>query len=258
MSRIRFDRASPAIQLRLDELSLHDDPAVVSEAEAALGQVERLAAELDELVAASRDEPVQPHSIDVSSLIMTLVGDFDQAFTAEERTLAASFSGDAIARSAGPGRLREASSVLVDNALQHGSGECRISVSDLKGDMLRITVSDEGPGVADDVATDIFRRGFSGGASRLVSDSPRPSTRRGRRRTTRTHVATAAGVRDRGARGRPRERPTPGRRCIVDVARCRRTGGAAARPGTSSVTWVDAHCMVGEAAVTPAMPRCIA
>ena len=73
-----------------------------------------------------------------------------------------------MARSARPGRLREAVSVLVDNALQHGSGECRISVSDLKGDMLRITVADEGSGVADDVATDIFRRGFSGGAGNGV------------------------------------------------------------------------------------------
>ncbi|SKZ72757.1 integral membrane sensor signal transduction histidine kinase [Mycobacteroides abscessus subsp. abscessus] len=140
----------------------------MSEAEAALGQVDRLAAELDELVAASRDEPAQPGSVDVSSLIMTLVSDFDSAFTAEGRTLSVSFSGDAVARSAGPGRLREAVSVLVDNALQHGSGECRISVSDLKGDMLRITVADEGTGVADDVATDIFRRGFSGGAGNGV------------------------------------------------------------------------------------------
>ncbi|UEA59598.1 HAMP domain-containing histidine kinase [Gordonia otitidis] len=157
-----------AIQLRLDELSLHEDPAVVTEAEAALGQVDRLAAELDELVAASRDDPAQPDTVDVSSLVTTLVGDFDQAFTAAGRNLVASFQGDAVARSARPGRLREAVSVLVDNALQHGSGECRISVSDLKGDMLRITVADEGSGVADDVATDIFRRGFSGGAGNGV------------------------------------------------------------------------------------------
>lgn len=152
-----------AIQLRLDELSLHDDPAVVAEAEAALGQVERLAKELDDLVSASRDEPSEPERVDVAGLVETLAGDFSQSFENAGRVLTTSFSGGGVARSAGPGRLREAVSVLVDNALQHGTGQCRIAVSDLKGDMLRITVSDEGPGVSDDEASVIFRRGFSGG-----------------------------------------------------------------------------------------------
>ncbi|MFT4041846.1 MAG: HAMP domain-containing sensor histidine kinase [Gordonia sp. (in: high G+C Gram-positive bacteria)] len=153
-----------AIQLRLDELSLHDDPAVVAEAEAGLAQVERLASELDELVAASRDDPAPPAGVDVTGLITTLAGDFEQSFSAAGRVLSTSFAGDAMARTARPGRLREAVSVLVDNALQHGQGECKIAVSDLKGAMLRITVSDEGWGVSDAAASHIFRRGFSAGA----------------------------------------------------------------------------------------------
>ncbi|MFW0795979.1 HAMP domain-containing sensor histidine kinase [Gordonia sp. CPCC 205515] len=153
-----------AIQLRLDELSLHADPAVVTEAEAALEQVERLSRELDEMVAASRNEPGVPTRIDVEDMVRTLVGDFQAAFGARDRDLEATFSGHTTAVSARPGRLREALSVLVDNALQHGAGECRIDVDDLpSADMLRITVADGGPGVDDDLVGLIFRRGFSAG-----------------------------------------------------------------------------------------------
>ncbi|MFW0784280.1 HAMP domain-containing sensor histidine kinase [Gordonia sp. CPCC 206044] len=154
-----------AIQLRLDELSMHDDPAVVAEAEAALEQVERLSRELDEMVAASRSDPTAPNAtIDVEDMVRTLIGDFRAGFAAADRTISATFDGQATSSSARPGRLREALSVLVDNALQHGGGACRIAVDDLpSGDMLRISVSDEGGGVDDALVGLIFRRGFSAG-----------------------------------------------------------------------------------------------
>ncbi|MGV9713487.1 sensor histidine kinase [Gordonia sp. NPDC003424] len=153
-----------AIQLRLDELSLHDDPAVVVEAEAALEQVERLSRELDEMVAASRNDPGVPAEIDVDEMVRTLVGDFRAAFAAAGRSITAHFSDQPTALSARPGRLREAVSVLVDNALQHGGGECRIAVDGLpSADMLRITVADDGAGVDDELVGLIFRRGFSAG-----------------------------------------------------------------------------------------------
>ncbi|WAC54844.1 sensor histidine kinase [Gordonia sp. SL306] len=153
-----------AIQLRLDELSLHEDPAVVGEAEAALEQVERLSRELDEMVAASRNDPAVPNQIDVEEMVRTLIGDFRAAFGAAGRSIAATFNGQTTAVSARPGRLREALSVLVDNALQHGAGTCRIHVDDLpSADMLRITVADEGTGIDDDLVGLIFRRGFSAG-----------------------------------------------------------------------------------------------
>ncbi|NED60988.1 HAMP domain-containing histidine kinase, partial [Streptomyces sp. SID10244] len=153
-----------AIQLRLDELSLHEDPAVVGEAEAALEQVERLSRELDEMVAASRNDPAVPNQIDVEEMVRTLIGDFRTAFGAAGRSIAATFNGQTTAVSARPGRLREALSVLVDNALQHGAGTCRIHVDDLpSADMLRIIVADEGTGIDDDLVGLIFRRGFSAG-----------------------------------------------------------------------------------------------
>ncbi|WP_439032440.1 sensor histidine kinase [Gordonia terrae] len=153
-----------AIHLRLEELTLHDDPAVVAEAEAALDQVERLSTELDELVAASRADEPAPEFIDVTDMLTTLVGDFRHAFEARGRELVVTFDGAPHALTSKPGRLREAVSVLVDNALQHGRGTCRIHVGTLPaGDLVRVTVADEGEGVADEIAAHIFRRGFSAG-----------------------------------------------------------------------------------------------
>jgi signal transduction histidine kinase len=97
-------------------------------------------------------------------MLTTLVGDFRHAFEARGRELLATFDGVPHALTANPGRLREAVSVLVDNALQHGRGTCRIHVGTLPaGDLVRITVADEGDGVADEIAAHIFRRGFSAG-----------------------------------------------------------------------------------------------
>lgn len=150
-----------AVQLRLDELSMHPDEAVVAEAEAGLDQIDRLTSELDEMVAASRDDTSAPQRILAGELVTTLVGDFDNAFAAEGRRLRASLHDRSWPVQARAGRLREAVSVLVDNALHHGRGDCRIDVGELAGDMVRITVSDEGDGVPDRIVPDIFRRGFS-------------------------------------------------------------------------------------------------
>ncbi|MEH3154829.1 MAG: HAMP domain-containing sensor histidine kinase [Gordonia paraffinivorans] len=155
-----------AIQLRLDELSLHPDPHVVEEAEAAHAQAERLNSELDELIAVSRDAGVRPTApVAVDDTIDPLVHDFSDAFARQGREVVASYVGDRTAW-ATPSRLREAVSVLVDNALRHGAGRCTVEVSGLDGaDLLRVTVRDEGSGVSDDLVPKIFRRGWSGGGS---------------------------------------------------------------------------------------------
>ncbi|GAB20742.1 putative two-component histidine kinase [Gordonia effusa NBRC 100432] len=154
-----------AIQLRLDELSMHADPDVVVEAEAAAAQVDRLSSDLDEMVAASRESSDVPSiPIEVAQLVTTLSKDFAHAYEAMGRQIVVRVAADATAWSSQPSRLREALSVLVDNALQHGAGTCTISAAGLvSAPMLRITVSDEGRGVPDELVTKIFRRGFTGG-----------------------------------------------------------------------------------------------
>ncbi len=152
-----------AIQLRLDELTLHEDSAVVVEAEAGLEQIDRLARELDEFVAQSREDAAPSQRVDVGQTVQTLVGDFAPAFASRGRSLVARGGSESVAASTRPGRLREALSVLVDNALTHGAGQCRIDIGELSSGLVRITVRDDGPGVADDLAVMIFRRGFSAG-----------------------------------------------------------------------------------------------
>ncbi|WP_026919197.1 HAMP domain-containing sensor histidine kinase [Gordonia shandongensis] len=154
-----------AVHLRLDELTLHDDPTVVTEAEAGMEQVERLADELDEMVAVSRADSRARCGIDVRSVAGTLVHDLRPAFEARGRRLVMIVSDDVRDTYGRPGRLREALSVLIDNALVHGDGACTVSLAGLpSAEMMRITVADSGDGVADDIASDIFRRGFSGGS----------------------------------------------------------------------------------------------
>ncbi|MGU3292231.1 sensor histidine kinase [Williamsia sp. M5A3_1d] len=155
-----------AIQLRLDELSLHPDPDVVEEAEAAHEQVERLNRELDELIAVSRDSAVLPTGpIDVHGTVDPLVRDFTESFHQTGRELEVTYSGESTAW-ATPSRLREAVSVLIDNSLRHGDGVCRVEITELVGaGMLRVAVSDEGTGVPDDRVQLIFRRGYSAAGS---------------------------------------------------------------------------------------------
>ncbi len=155
-----------AIRLRLDELSIHPDPDVVTEADAALGQVERLTSELDELITAARGEQVAMlDPVAVPEQVDQVVADYGQAFAVQGRKLSSKASGECTARVT-PTRLREALSVLVDNALRHGDGDCLVETRELPGSgMIRISVSDEGAGVSDQSAPHVFQRGYSEGGS---------------------------------------------------------------------------------------------
>ncbi|WP_240498448.1 HAMP domain-containing sensor histidine kinase [Williamsia sp. 1135] len=155
-----------AIRLRLDELSIHPDQDVVDEADAALAQVERLTSELDELITAARGEQVaRLDPVAIPGQVDQVVADYRQAFAVQNRTLSAVASGECAARVT-PTRLREALSVLVDNALRHGEGDCLIETRELPGSgMIRISVSDQGAGVSDKSAPHVFQRGYSEGGS---------------------------------------------------------------------------------------------
>ncbi|WP_454162775.1 ATP-binding protein [Gordonia iterans] len=154
-----------AISLRLDELTLHPDPDVVAEAQEGVAQVERLAAELDELVSASRAEGGARTELDVVALAETLRDDFAAPFESEGRSVRLVVGEPPRPVSGRPGRLREALSTLLDNSLRHGAGTTVVRVDDLgSAGAVRITVTDAGPGVPDEIAPDIFRRGFSGGS----------------------------------------------------------------------------------------------
>lgn len=166
-----------AVRLRLDELSVHPDPAVVIEADEAMAQVDRLTVAIDELVRSSRSGGSDTQ-VSVIRELGVVIADWKRPFEDAGRQLLLRGDADVMASTNGS-RLREAVAVLVDNALMHGAGTCAVSVRLIAGQTLRaatsenalresmvcVEVSDEGAGVSDDLAPHIFDRGFSGAGS---------------------------------------------------------------------------------------------
>ncbi|EME14742.1 sensor histidine kinase [Rhodococcus triatomae] len=159
-----------AVRLRLDELSVHSDPAVVDEANAAMAQVDRLTVAIDELVRSSRSEGQDRRSLSVVNELGAVVAEWQPQYEQAGRRLVLRGQ-DAVRTSATPSRLREAVAVLIDNALIHGSGTCTVVVRLVPGVGPRreatvcVEVGDEGTGVSDQLAPHIFERGFSAGGS---------------------------------------------------------------------------------------------
>lgn len=159
-----------AVRLRLDELSTHDDSAVVHEAEEAMAQVDRLTEAIDELVRASRDEDAADRDpVVVMDELRGIVAEWTHPFRDAGRILR--LTGDESLRAPVSGsRLREAVTVLIDNALMHGGGTCTVSVRTVRPGgnrepLVCVEIADEGEGVSDELAPHIFDRGFSGAGS---------------------------------------------------------------------------------------------
>ncbi|HET8992906.1 MULTISPECIES: ATP-binding protein [unclassified Rhodococcus (in: high G+C Gram-positive bacteria)] len=157
-----------AIRLRLDELSTHEDPTVVEEAEAAMAQVDRLTTAIAGLVRQSRNSGAELRTeVSVVGELAGVIADWRGPYHDADRDLV--LRGDPSLRSSvTASRLREAVAVLVDNALAHGGGTCTVSVRHvaMRGDStVCVEVSDEGDGVSDDLVPHIFDRGFSGRGS---------------------------------------------------------------------------------------------
>ncbi|QBJ95368.1 HAMP domain-containing histidine kinase [Rhodococcus sp. ABRD24] len=162
-----------AVRLRLDELSGHADPAVVHEAEEAMAQVDRLTVAVDDLVRSSRNSSAADRTpVSVVGELASVVADWQGPYKEAGRVLRLRGEPRLMAATTGS-RLREAISVLIDNALRHGAGTCTVSVRLVspagretpKETRVCVEVSDEGEGVSDRLAPHIFDRGFSGSGS---------------------------------------------------------------------------------------------
>ncbi|MFM2069794.1 MAG: hypothetical protein RLZZ623_57 [Actinomycetota bacterium] len=118
------------IALRLELLASHPDPAVVTEATAAIEQIDRLTRALDELLALARGGAGKQRGIlELRPLVGHHCRDWQARCAAERRQLA--LAGDADGRvSATAGFVGQIVDILVDNALRHGSGAITITVFD--------------------------------------------------------------------------------------------------------------------------------
>ncbi|HEY2059511.1 ATP-binding protein [Amycolatopsis sp. NBC_01480] len=155
-----------ALQLRLEPLTVHEDPDVVEESRAAQEQADRLADALDELLAAARAaREVDAEPMDLPATLPEVAEEWRQLLRVEGRNLRLKVADGLMAR-ATPGRLREVIGVLLDNALRHGAGTVTLTArrGDADGTVV-IEVGDTGSGVPDELTPHIFERGFSGGGS---------------------------------------------------------------------------------------------
>lgn len=158
-----------AVRLRLDELSVHSDPDVVHEAEEAMAQVDRLTDGIDELVRSSRSSGSAATRVSVVRELESVTRDWRPQFEDAGRELRLIGDPDLKASTTGS-RVREAVSVLVDNAFVHGNGSCTVSVRSIdgaatRGPMVCVEVTDEGAGIENNLVPHIFDRGFSGAGS---------------------------------------------------------------------------------------------
>ncbi|QAY63411.1 HAMP domain-containing histidine kinase [Xylanimonas allomyrinae] len=155
-----------ALTMRLEEIQVSSqDPQVQEEARISLEQVERLVAVVDDLLVASRrtqggtTEPVR-----LVDIVRQQEEEWGATFAREGRRLVVDVSNDQLVL-ATPGALAQVLATLLENSLRHGEGATtvRSRPSGTTG-AVAVEVTDEGPGVPDELAGKIFERGTTSGA----------------------------------------------------------------------------------------------
>jgi signal transduction histidine kinase len=104
-------------------------------------------------------------SVDVNELVAHLAHDFSTLAFESGASVRADVTGSLFA-SIDAGRVRQALSALIDNALRHTREGVSITLgTQLEGDTVHIRVDDDGPGIPESEAVDLFGR-FRRGATR--------------------------------------------------------------------------------------------
>ncbi|RBQ17123.1 two-component sensor histidine kinase [Spongiactinospora rosea] len=152
------------LTMRLEEIvAAADEPEVVrEEGEAAIVQAERLTAVINELLtAARRQRHSQAAPIAIDPILVQQVTEWEPAFRRSGRKLM--LDGDRGLRAmATPGALGQVVASLLENSLEHGGGPVIVTTSSTEKSIV-IEVGDQGPGIADDLASRVFERHVSGG-----------------------------------------------------------------------------------------------
>lgn len=96
--------------------------------------------------------------VDVNELVTHLANDFSRLASESGASVRADVEGPLVA-TIDAGRVRQALSALVDNALRHTHRGVQITLAtQLEGDMVQIRVEDNGPGIPEAEAEDLFGR----------------------------------------------------------------------------------------------------
>ena len=149
-----------SVGLHLDEIAAVGDDVVRREAEEALAQVERLDGVITSFLARARGDSEAQAELDLSTLVAGACPPWARLLSRQGRALLRDIE-PGVSVLARRDHLLAVLSSLLENALVHGSGGVTVRVAS-HGDLATMTVSDEGAGVAPDLADSIFERRMSG------------------------------------------------------------------------------------------------
>jgi signal transduction histidine kinase len=152
-----------ALLMRLEEISVSDDPVVVhEEAGIAMEQVERLTRVVDDLLMRSRRSNDAPRpEVSLDSVIAALQREWQPAFEQARRSVRVHGERGLVVK-ATPVALSQVLSTLLENSLVHGRGTVEMAAR-RSGPSVVVEVSDQGDGVSATMAPHIFERSVSSG-----------------------------------------------------------------------------------------------
>lgn len=155
-----------ALSMRLEEIELiADDEEVAEEARACQEQVERLTGVVEDLLKTSRSQSGgTTEAVHLAPVLAQQREEWAKVFAKERRELIIEDAEYTLL--ATPGSLSQIIATLLENSLKYGDGTTTVKArptNNKKG--VVIEVADEGPGVADSIAPDIFNKHVSTGGS---------------------------------------------------------------------------------------------
>ena len=159
-----------ALSMRLEEIEyISTEEEVRSEARTCLEQVERMTNVVSELLDVSkRESGGGTEAIHILEVFNTAREEWEDQFAAADRTLV--FLDEAERPIlADAGKLGQVLATLIENSLRYGGGTTRVwahAGSSKRG--VIIEVSDEGEGIDEELAPDIFEKGVSGHGSTAI------------------------------------------------------------------------------------------
>ena len=155
-----------ALSMRLEEIELiSTEDEVRAEARTCLEQVERMTNVVTELLDVSKRQTSQTEAIHILEVFNTAREEWEDQFQAAGRSLV--FLDEAERPIlADAGKLGQVLATLIENSLRYGDGTTRVwahAGTSKRG--VVIEVSDEGEGIDESLAPDIFEKGVSGHGS---------------------------------------------------------------------------------------------
>ena len=154
--------------MRIEEIEyLTDNEEVKHEAEACLEQIERITQVVGDLKERARQATHgNTQAVKIEEIFRQQKDEWAGQFAAKGREILFINQVNDRLPLATPSSLSQAIATLVENSLKYGAGT--VTVSTRKGVSKRsifVEVTDEGEGVSEEIAPDIFRRGVSGHGS---------------------------------------------------------------------------------------------